>query len=87
MVKDLPSSARLAGSIPSQGTKIPCVVGQLNPLAAATREPRCCSYEPARSRTLALQPEKLTTTRESPHTAMKAQCNQNKKERIQTVAS
>ena len=67
MVKDLPSSARLAGSIPGQGTKIPRMVGQLNPLA--------------------LQPEKLTTTRESPHTAMKAQCNQNKKERIQTVAS
>ena len=67
MVKDLPSSARLAGSIPGQGTKIPRMVGQLNPLA--------------------LQPEKLTTTRESPHAAMKAQCNQNKKERIQTVAS
>ena len=80
MVKDLPSSAGLTGSIPGQGIQIPHVVGQPNPLAAATREPTCCSYEPACFRTLALQQEKLTT-RESPCTAMKTQCNQNKKER------
>ena len=81
VVKDLPSSAGLTGSIPGQGMKIPRVVGQPNPLAAATREPTCRSCEPARSRTLALQQEKLTTTRESRRTAMKTQCNQNKKER------
>ena len=36
MVKNLPSSARDAGSIPGQGTKIPHATGQLSPRATTT---------------------------------------------------
>ena len=36
MVKNLPSNARDAGSIPGRGTKIPRAAGQLSPLAATT---------------------------------------------------
>ena len=40
VVKNLPSNARDAGSIPGRGTKIPHVAGQLSPRAATT-EPAC----------------------------------------------
>ena len=36
VVKNPPSNAGDAGSIPSQGTKIPCAAGQLSPRAATT---------------------------------------------------
>ena len=36
MVKSLPSSAGVAGSIPGHGTKIPRAVGQLSPRATTT---------------------------------------------------
>ena len=47
MVKNPPSNAGDAGSIPGQGTKIPHAVGQLSLRAATT--------EPARSGACALQ--------------------------------
>ena len=40
MVKNSPSNAGDAGSIPDQGTKIPHAAGQLNP-GATTTEPTC----------------------------------------------
>ena len=40
VVKNLPSNAGDAGSIPGQGTEIPHAVGQLS-LRVATREPMC----------------------------------------------
>ena len=36
MVKNLPSNAGDAGSIPGRGTKIPPAEGQLNPRSATT---------------------------------------------------
>ena len=36
VVKNLPSNAGDAGSIPGQGTKIPHATGQLSPCAATT---------------------------------------------------
>ena len=49
MVKNPPSNAGDAGSIPGRGTKIPHATGQLGPRTAneharATGEPACCNY-------------------------------------------
>ena len=41
MVKNPPSNAGDAGSIPGRGAKIPHAAGQLSP-HASTREPACC---------------------------------------------
>ena len=60
MVKNLPSNAGDAGSIPGRGTKIPHATGQLNPCAATT--------EPVHSGARAPQLE--SQTREKP-----AHCN------------
>ena len=43
-VKSLPIDAAEAGSIPGQGTKIPCVSGQLS-LSTTTREPHALQLE------------------------------------------
>ena len=51
MVKNPPSNAREAGSIPGQGTKIPHAVGQLSPCTAA-REACALQRRPA-------QPKKI----------------------------
>ena len=40
VVKNLPSNAGDAGSIPGRGTKIPHTVGQVSPRATTT-EPEC----------------------------------------------
>ena len=58
VVKDPPSDAGNAGSIPGRGTKIPYAVGQLSPCPATT--------EPVCSRACAPQLERSTcaTTRE-----------------------
>ena len=42
MVKNLPSNAGDAGSIPGQGTKIPRASGQVSP-CTATREKPCAA--------------------------------------------
>ena len=44
MVKNPPSNAGDAGSIPGQGTKIPHAMGQLNPHAATREKPVCRNY-------------------------------------------
>ena len=72
MVKDLPSKAGDAGSIPSQGTKIPPAMGQLS-LSAATTESTCC-------RVCALKLESPPTARKTQHS-----CPPNK-ENIQEVS-
>ena len=43
VVKNPPSNAADAGSIPGWGTRIPHAVGQLS-LRTTTREPMCCNY-------------------------------------------
>ena len=48
VVKNLPCNAGNVGSIPGGGPKIPCVVGQLNPQAAAT-ESTATTTEPGLS--------------------------------------
>ena len=53
VVKNPPSNAGDAGSIPSQGTKIPHAAGQLSPRAATT-EPSCRNE---RSRMPQLRPD------------------------------
>ena len=52
VVKNQPSNAGDAGSIPGRGTKSLHAVGQLS-LWATTREPTCCNY---RAHTLTLEP-------------------------------
>ena len=39
VVKNLPSNAGDAGSIPGGGTKIPCATGQLSPCATTREKP------------------------------------------------
>ena len=61
MVKNSPSNAGDAGSIPARGTKIPHAAGQLSPCATTT-EPTCPG-----AHTPQLDRENLhTTTREKP---------------------
>ena len=80
MVKNPPSNAGDAGSIPGQGTKIPHATGQLS-LRAATTEPvhsgahtpqleslHVATTEPVRSRARTPQPER------SPRASMKIPC-------------
>ena len=64
MVKNPPSNARDAGSIPGQGTKIPHAAGQLSPRTAAT--------EPVHSGVHAPQ------LKRSPRASMKRTCAASK---------
>ena len=68
MVKNLPSGAGDAGSIPGRGTKIPHAAGQLG-LRTTTTEPECHKLQSPRATT---REENLcATTREKP-----SRCNE-----------
>ena len=82
VVKNLPSNAGDAGSIPGQGTKIPHAAGKLSP-STATTEPMRLNYRAcvpqtcsgARAPQLERSPH---AARKIPHTATKIQRSQNK---------
>ena len=68
VVKNLPSNAGDAGSIPGQGTKIPHALGQLS-LCATTAEPGCLneSLSAANYRAHVLWSLRATTREEPTH--------------------
>ena len=71
MVRNLPSNAGDAGSIPGQGTKIPHATGQLSPHATAT--------EPGHSGVRVPQLERsLHAATKSPRAATETRCSLNK---------
>ena len=81
VVKNLPSNARDAGSIPGQGTKIPHAAGQLSPRTTTTElaclNERDCipqTTEPTCSGACVPQLE-----RENPQATMKSPCTAMKK--------
>ena len=71
MVKNLPSNAGNAGSIPGRGTKIPHLVRQLSPCAAIT-ESMCPKAHALR------QEKPSAATRESLHATTKTRQSQKK---------
>ena len=76
VVKNLPSNAGDASSIPGQGTKIPHAVGQLSLCAVTTEPARSGAHEPQLERS----PHAAT---KSPRATTKTRCkkkkNKNKK--------
>ena len=66
MVRNPPSNAGGAGSIPGQGTKIPHAMGQLSPRAATT-EPTCSgAHAPQLERSLRVATKSPHTTTKEP---------------------
>ena len=70
MVKNPPSNAGDAGSIPGQGTKIPYATGQLSPHATITELARLNEREKTRTP----QGKILHASTKIPCTATKTQC-------------
>ena len=82
MVKNLPCNAGNVSSIPGGGTKIPCVVEQLSPQAAAT-ESVAATTEPALLGARVPQLETCAPQQKISHGAMKILCAASKTQHSQ----